>query len=354
MNIEDDSESIGENVFYFESDHLALRGNRDYTNMVRTISMLEAQKIRVHQQIEELGLTKARYLDDPQLFLDKLKRGEEIIAPNYMTIVKVPEIGNYKNNASQEVKAKPEPNEESDNVKSLPYIIKETVKPETRLWTVEEQKRLEELLIKYPEERIEMHRFNKIAKELGNRTALQVCSRVQKYFQKLCSAGMPVPGRIPKNRRCIQTKVKHHYRPSTFFPSHNVPVHIPEDEHAFDDLMNCNATKPSEIKFKTRAGLSDIFDNDVKSESIIEEQQQQILNMLNVIKQEKQTTNEGYNPDPLASKCESCRLASVSRIRWHCNTCYCYLNVCSDCLIYQLIEQKFEHLSHDVVTASEP
>ena len=70
-------------------------------------------------------------------------------------------------------------------------------KPETfnQLWTPEEQKRLEELLVIHPPEHIEMERFRKIAKALGNRTPLQVQSRVQKYFIKLQKAGLPVPGR---------------------------------------------------------------------------------------------------------------------------------------------------------------
>jgi hypothetical protein len=70
-------------------------------------------------------------------------------------------------------------------------------KPETfnQLWTPEEQKRLEELLVIYPPEQIEMERFRKIARALGNRTPLQVQSRVQKYFIKLQKAGLPVPGR---------------------------------------------------------------------------------------------------------------------------------------------------------------
>ena len=43
-----------------------------------------------------------------------------------------------------------------------------------QLWTAEEQMRLEELLIKYPPEEIESRRYDKIAKELGNRTRQQV------------------------------------------------------------------------------------------------------------------------------------------------------------------------------------
>ncbi|KAM7358009.1 ada2a-containing complex component 1 [Cochliomyia hominivorax] len=355
-----DTESVEEsNVFYFESDHLALRGNRDYTNMLRTIAVLEAQKIRVQQHIEELALAKNRYMEDPELFLRKIKNNEEIISPNYITIANIPEIGHYEDMPHEEVKIKEEPNTSSslDNNSEVQLkrgrVVDET-KPETfnQLWTVEEQKRLEELLIKYPEERIEMHRFTKIAKALGNRTARQVSSRVQKYFQKLHSAGMPIPGRIPKNRRVGQAKSKHYYRPSTFFPSHNVPVHMPEDDFFLQDLHMPASTSDTNPSEKTRSNSMDTID-ELKTEPSTPEIQKQMINLLKLVKQEKLTTPEGYNPDPLAAKCEACLFAAVSRLRWRCNTCYCSLNLCSDCLVHQLVQRKFDHFSHDVVAENE-
>lgn len=117
-------------------------------------------------------------------------------------------------------------------------------KPETfnQLWTCEEQNRLEELLIEFPPEPIEMRRFTKIANALGNRTPRQVASRLQKYFQKLYAAGMPVPGRIPRNSKAyISTRknrmVNQMIRPTTFFPSNYVPVTMGDDDDAgFDSL----------------------------------------------------------------------------------------------------------------------
>lgn len=43
-----------------------------------------------------------------------------------------------------------------------------------RPWSVDEQKQLEALLLKYPSERFESRRWAKIARELGNRTPQQV------------------------------------------------------------------------------------------------------------------------------------------------------------------------------------
>ncbi|KAJ1771620.1 hypothetical protein LPJ74_002175 [Coemansia sp. RSA 1843] len=64
-------------------------------------------------------------------------------------------------------------------------------------WTDEEQQRLEELLLVYPEEEVANDRWRKIGVALGTRTMRQVASRVQKYFIKLSKAGLPVPGRVP-------------------------------------------------------------------------------------------------------------------------------------------------------------
>ena len=73
-------------------------------------------------------------------------------------------------------------------------------KPKTfnQPWTAEEQKRLEELLHEFPSEEVEMERWKKIAARLGNRTPIQVQSRIQKYFLKLHKAGLPIPGKHMK------------------------------------------------------------------------------------------------------------------------------------------------------------
>lgn len=62
-----------------------------------------------------------------------------------------------------------------------------------------------------------------------------MASRLQKYFKKLHSAGMPIPGRIPKSNRCYvynkQARIaKNALRPTTFFPANYVPVTITDDD----------------------------------------------------------------------------------------------------------------------------
>lgn len=130
-------------------------------------------------------------------------------------------------------------------------------KPETfnQLWTFEEQKRLEELLVEYPPEDVEMRRWTKIARALGklkissltsailkqflvlgNRTPKQVSSRVQKYFIKLLRAGLPIPGRGPKVKIDFRKGLTHKQRNnnflmkrSTFFPHQDISFDISDE-----------------------------------------------------------------------------------------------------------------------------
>jgi hypothetical protein len=106
-----------------------------------------------------------------------------------------------------------------------------------KLWTAEEQARLEELLKIYPDEPVASHRWTKIAEALGNRTPRQVASRTQKYFQKLAKQVKQSPKPVPspesgvsnikikkKKRKVIPNGLHDDY----YFPP---PVSMPEDDH---------------------------------------------------------------------------------------------------------------------------
>ncbi|KAH8263715.1 hypothetical protein KR044_012933, partial [Drosophila immigrans] len=326
--VDDDDD---DDVFHFESEHLALRGNQSYTSLLRTIAMLQAQRIRVHQQIEELEKARDLYLGNPQLLMQKLRNNEPIIAPNYITTVSLPELPTLTLADEVKLKAPQEPDKEKEK-----NVLGKTP---TRLWTNEEQRRLEQLLIDYPPEEVEMRRFGKIAKELGNRTAQQVFSRVQKYFQKLHDAGLPVPGRLPKYRRAggALSMRKFNVRRSTFFPAQNIEINMPEDDYAFDELMP--ATPPLKVEPKQELGG--------QSKKLLQ------LKMLTAIHEEKLLTEDGYSPDPLAPRCSDCEESAVTRDRWRCNSCYCFINLCGDCLADQLINETFEHITHDVTVDQE-
>ncbi|EDW77411.1 uncharacterized protein Dwil_GK18102 [Drosophila willistoni] len=342
--MEDDDDN---DVFHFETEHLALRGNQNYVNLLRTIAVLQAQRIRVHQQIDELEIARKLYLENPELMLEKLRKNEPLIADNYMTTVTLPELPSLKDEPMPSFSTASQiPDQSSTGVDD-----KKASGTHSHLWTNDEQRRLEQLLIEYPPEDIEMRRFGKIAKALGNRTPQQVFSRVQKYFQKLHDAGMPVPGRIPKHRRPGLSKPKLHLRKSTFFPAQNITMQMPEDDYTFlDDLHGVSLQSPTSsslVKIEPKSESETIDAEGIDTEA--KRKQQLKVKLLTGIRDEKLQSMDGYNPDPLAPKCAECEEAAVTRTNWRCNSCYCPLNLCGDCLADQLINFRFEHITHDVV-----
>ena len=51
--------------FYFESDHLALKGNKDYRDLLKIIVTLNAQRTQAIKDLDTLLLAKKQALEDP-------------------------------------------------------------------------------------------------------------------------------------------------------------------------------------------------------------------------------------------------------------------------------------------------
>jgi len=159
---------------------------------------------------------------------------------------------------------------------------------------------------------------------------------------------------MPQKPRPGLSKPKIKLRKSTFFPAHNISLQMPEDDFTFDDLRIPSPASDmllmpaSKIEPKIE---SEYMDADLNAES--KRKQELCLKLLSAIQDEKREMEDGYEPDLLAAKCAECEEASVTRTQWRCNSCYCYLNLCGDCLASQLIEGRFEHLSHEVVVDQE-
>ncbi|XP_055843742.1 ZZ-type zinc finger-containing protein 3 [Episyrphus balteatus] len=325
-------------AFNFESDHLALRGNREYSMILRTIALLSAQKIQIHKDIEEIIQHKNKYLHDPSGFVNDIFE-DKFVSPAYRCIAEIQDIGSTKteNYNDNDMEAKL-----NTDIKVRGRIFDQS-KPETfnQLWTCDEQRRLEQLLIEYPVEPIEMRRFAKIAHALGNRTPQQVASRVQKFFKKLHSVGMPIPGRLPKNKKSVfSAKSKHFYknlyRQSTFFPAHNVPVNMPDDEFTSEDPYGSNSFNYQKSLTTTTTAV----------------EKENMLRILQEIRKEKvsPTLEDVKNP---TEKCENCLEAISMESRWICNTCCYCINLCGDCIVQQLINKTFMHISHELVLNKE-
>lgn len=214
--------------FYFETDSVALRNNPDYSCLLKTFILLEGQRVKACQDLENLLELKESAMNDPINFVKKIN---ELQAPSRQKVYLLPEIDwnkyydcvdledleaikNQKLNRvqslrqTQKIIKQIEQGEmtESSQGKKSPSREKEKSKNFNKSWTVEEQRKLEELLIEFPPEDNEASRFRKIADKLGTRTPLQVQSHCQKYFIKLAKAGLPIPGRMPNMKTYVTKK----------------------------------------------------------------------------------------------------------------------------------------------------
>ncbi|GFW61434.1 ZZ-type zinc finger-containing protein 3 [Trichonephila clavipes] len=260
-----DYNSCGE--FNFDSDHPALKNNSDYKELLKTIAVLEAQRSKAVKDLDQLYEVKEEALSDPIGFVERLQKGEKIKFPARQKIYPVPSIdwskyalsGDTSLSRRQLTRLSSRATQDLfKNCKDKSGNQRDQKPPKiNHYWTAEEQKHLEELLVKFPPEEIESRRWEKIANCLENRTPVQVASRVQKYFIKLLKAGMPIPGRMPnmtylkKPRRNVIRQ-----QPSTFMVSHTLPVYMPEadDEFNYSYLQSQNSDENS---LESRAGASD-------------------------------------------------------------------------------------------------
>ncbi|XP_014222526.1 ZZ-type zinc finger-containing protein 3 [Trichogramma pretiosum] len=338
-----DEEVMDDGTFYFESDHLALKGNEDYHNLLKVVVTLQALRSQAVKDLEQLHNAKKEALMDPIAYVEKLKNGDLPEYPGPLPIPEIPDIdfSKYKSvqpdenmrpitrNIRSTVAKKTNLNQQSTSklleastVSGKPKVRGrdyDESKPGTfnQLWTKQEQERLQELLEIYPTEEIEMKRWTKIANALGTRTPKQVCSRVQKYFLKLSKVGLPIPGRQPKVKsdRRFSAKARQNIatKRSTFFPHEHL-----EDEffHSSYHYNNSDTNSGSES---------------IKKEYTCEPMHIQLLRNIKgetFTEYEKNYTHTGH-------KCYICNMNPIRNIRWECQDC-ADINLCTDCAVAQL------------------
>ncbi|KAK3600156.1 hypothetical protein CHS0354_012279 [Potamilus streckersoni] len=354
-------------TYYFESDHLALQGNLDYKIMLRTIAMLEAQRIQAIKDLDRLYQCQEEALKDPIAFIDKLQHGIDMKLPQPQKIASLPIINWEKYTSTMDLSAlgfhkhmtrlkkqlvegtdERETETESTLISATAttndstggvLLVRGRVKTETKsstfnqLWTAEEQKRLEELLIQYPSEDVESRRWQKIATALGNRTPQQVASRVQKYFIKLAKAGLPIPGRMPNLSQYTKRSGHRHHRfhkfyfqPSTFLQSYEPPVYMSDDE---DTNSYGESSMEQDSLFDNMEDVSD--EEDVPLELRDSEEYLELIR-LKQLKREKQLSDG--QEQHIGFKCDICECEPIVGTRWHCADCPTEVAVdfCDNCV----------------------
>ncbi|XP_069795407.1 ZZ-type zinc finger-containing protein 3 isoform X2 [Narcine bancroftii] len=372
-----------------------------YQRLLQTIAVLEAQRAQAIQDLECLSKCQKEGLKEPITFVENLQKKVDMGLPCPQRVVQLPQIpwdhytsgiGNfekeYRNKKHNTRRLKlifdkglplrpkspmdfkkdavsssssfytsvlpssdaPEAMTSNTRAQVIRGRISADSKSETfnQLWSVEEQKRLEELLLKYPPEEVETRRWQKIADKLGNRTAKQVASRVQKYFIKLAKAGIPIPGRTPNvdlhSKKTSSKRQhplnKHLLRPSTFMTSHEPPVYM-DDE---DD-------RSSFYSSQLDAAADEISDDESIPSSCRHMAEYKELLCLKKLKKQKldMIQAESGFVQHIGYKCDNCGMEPILGLRWHCQDCpqdssVDFCDSCSDCLYETEIHKGDHHL----------
>lgn len=391
-------ETVGD-PYCFESDHVALKGNADYQMLLKTICALEAQRTKALEDLDVLHEARDKVLQDPISFVEKLQRGADLglklpapqkIVPlpaidweKYTNSVDFASFGAHRHSARLKRNA-PDVNGEDESLMRLKSSLVGTlgadsksgildasmeivVRGRTRdpsksmtfnqLWTAEEQKRLEELLVRYPPEEVEAKRWQKIALALGNRTTQQVASRVQKYFIKLAKAGLPVPGRVPNLSSHLRRGNHRHqrynrlyYPSSTFMQSYEPPVYM-NDEDDYYDAFRDGALPEMDAASEDHFSTQDNSDEEGVPEHL--QDTPEYLELLG-LKQLRKEHLQSLDPSLVQHtdfKCDKCGCEPIVGTRWHCVDCpqemsLDFCDACADNL--GTFETKLHNSSHRI------
>ncbi|KAK8722164.1 hypothetical protein OTU49_012306 [Cherax quadricarinatus] len=360
-------EEVGE--YYFESDPLALKENPDYQQLIKAMVKLQAQRTKAVKDMERLQEAREEALRDPLEFVTALQNGVCLNLPGPQEITQIPHIEwekynvksimqgmrpNTRKRVLQENLAAQQPVQDSkesfnDDAKILVRgRIYDGSKPQTfnQIWTDEEQRKLEELLIKYPDEAISSHRWVKISKELGTRTPLQVQSRVQKYFIALKRGGLPVPGRNPRasvmrrqggRKRASLFHGYHPGRISNFMRAFN--MYEDEDQGInFNNISSLTEGDAYEDEATTKTEIEEEEEEEEEEEDIAEElhnteEYQQIMRLKQVRSLKVREMETGIISHP-GFTCDVCGMEPIMGPRWHCVECPASTSVdfCEKCV----------------------
>eukprot|EP00794_Sanderia_malayensis_P015671 gene15671-17251_t len=355
-----------------------------YKVLLKTLVVLEAQRIQAVKDLQVLHKWKERSLEDPIAFVESLQSKDPPKLPKRQSIAALPQIDwthylttsglskiphGYFASTRRSFRTKGDLQGSDSCVKSnlLFQEDNESVSSEgsqdqsslklvrgrqvddanplsfNRLWTTEEQERLEKLLQVYPPEDVEARRWEKIAKALGNRTPKQlfksidlsallsvvlrisavVSSRVQKYFIKLARAGLPIPGRAPHMSNHKKSKINPvSFRNSTFFPSWKPSVYMNEDE---EDACSITTIRSDDTPCVSVSD-EEMIPEDLKDTAEYKE-------LLSLMRVKKQLEEARHLPFHHGYGCDGCGVDPIKGTRWHCSDCVgdVSFDVCDSC-----------------------
>ncbi|KAK4303731.1 hypothetical protein Pmani_024279 [Petrolisthes manimaculis] len=355
--------------------------------LLRTLIRLQVQRAKAVQDIERLQEVRDVALQEPLAFVTALQNGENLNLPSPQNIVQIPHVDWEKYNItsltqtfrpntrkrimSQTLNAQ-QITQEGEKALAQPddkMLVRGRVyngtKPQTfnQSWSDEEQRKLEELLIKFPDEQIASHRWFKISKELGTRTPLQVQSRVQKYFLALRRDGLPVPGKNPKEsllkRWTGKKRLTHRHAivSKSLSPSSNFMKAFQLYDDSEDKTHGNSGCYESAHNYYTQPASPCVSDEEDITSALRETEEYKQLLKIKQVKALKLQEMESGVVLHYGFSCDGCGVDPICGTRWHCVDCppSTSTDLCGMCVKYTSTSTTHNSIlpsTHDSSTSS--
>lgn len=157
-------------------------------------------------------------------------------------------------------------------------------------WSDEEKRRLEELLIIYPEESVSARRYAKIAEALGTRTASQVSNRIHKLNAKRAKS-------------------------------------IRREAEASRDQASRLLKKIGALDVAAGSGEDDLNLLDIDDDMKNSEEYQEYMRLKQHLDDIK-----AHVVEHVGFRCDGCGMDPIIGIRYHCDTCMEEFDLCQTCI----------------------
>ncbi|KAI8911935.1 hypothetical protein DFJ77DRAFT_83054 [Powellomyces hirtus] len=354
--------------------------NEDYQLLSTTLTVLRNQLVQAQEDLQRLFSLRQEALEDPVVFVNKLRSKTYDRVPKPQRVVPLPHIDTYKygNDPQSDTgyrtrtrtrshmselfdrsfspsghlgssnplngqalaippcaSPKPQPMAITTENADDGTLADERSHTFNQPWSQEEHERLMELMEIYPAEVVAARRMEKIASALGSRSPKQVATRVQKVMERMKSSRVPARSRVTTvTKRLTNSKpsgassrVSGQYYSNRFSGSRylgTTAVTMSDDEDSGSSVMLVDPVLRQSDEYKELVRLQAIAK----------------LNACN------QPAAHMANPIHYGFTCDRCAAEPIVGTRWTCTDCLAdaQVDLCDEC--YPKGFQNETHNSH--------
>ncbi|XP_067892799.1 ZZ-type zinc finger-containing protein 3 isoform X4 [Heterodontus francisci] len=285
-------------VYYFESDHVALKHNKHYQRLLQTIAVLEAQRAQAIQDLECLSRHQKEGLKEPITFVENLQQKVDMGFPCPQRVIQLPQIpwDHYTSGLGNFEK---EYRNKKHNTRRLKLIFDKGL-PERPKSPVDSKKDTESSSAFY-----------------------------SSVLPSSDAPGVMLNSRVQSSNRRQHPLRKYLFQPSTFMTSHEPPVYMDiEDDRGSFYSSQLDASADDEVSDDESIPPSYRHTAEYKELMCLKKLRKQKLDLMQA---------ESNFVQHIGFKCDNCGTEPILGLRWHCQDCpqdssVDFCDSCSDCL----------------------